>query len=127
MNRQLILSSLRIVTVALLLSLPLWTVSASSGGTTKTFTGEVTDTFCAKNGSHLQMMAKMPGMGRDNESCTKVCAQIGAKYVLYDKAHNAVYKLGNQAKVEAFAGRSVRITGALEGDSINVINVDALG
>lgn len=128
MNKQLIRTSLRIVSVAMVLCLPWWTVSARSGATTaKAFTGEVTDTFCAKNGSHLAMMAKMPGMGHDNVSCTKACAQIGGKYVLYDKSNHAVYKLGNQAKVEGFAGRTVRITGTLEGDTINVTNVDAVG
>lgn len=85
------------------------------------------DTFCANAGSHDGMMAKMPTMGRDKDTCTKKCAEIGAKYVLFDKAHNAIYKLENKAKIEAFAGRRVRVTGTLDGDTINVTNVNAVG
>lgn len=128
MNKHLIRSPLLFLYITLMLALPLCTLSARSGqGTAKTFTGEVMDTFCAKNGSHDEMMAKMPTMGRDNDTCTKKCAEIGAKYVLFDKAHNAVYKLANQAKVEAFAGRRVRVRGTLDGDTINVTNVNAVG
>jgi hypothetical protein len=128
MNMHLIRSPLLFVTVTLMLVLPLPTVSARSGqASPKTFTGEVMDTFCANAGSHDGMMAKMPTMGRDKDTCTKKCAEIGAKYVLFDKAHNAIYKLENKAKIEAFAGRRVRVTGTLDGDTINVTNVNAVG
>ena len=73
------------------------------------------------------MMAKMASMGRDKETCTKKCKQIGAKYVLYDEAQKRVYKLDDQAKAEAFAGKKVRVSGTLEGDAIRVANLEALG
>lgn len=111
---------------ALLLTLPVGTVARQSGNP-NTFTGEVTDTFCAQNGSHDQMMAKMATMGRDKDTCTKKCTQIGAKYVLYDEAQKRTYKLEDQSKAEAFAGKKVRVSGTLDGDAIRVANIEALG
>ena len=111
---------------ALLLTAPLSTLQGRSGST-NTFRGEVMDTFCAQKGSHDEMMAKMSTMGRDKETCAKQCTKIGGKYVLYDEAQKRVYKLDNQAKAEAFAGKRVRVSGTLEGDAIRVANVEALG
>ena len=73
------------------------------------------------------MMAKMQRMRRDQETCTKQCAQIGAKYVLYDEGSKAVYTLDDQGKAQAFAGRKVRIAGTLAGNQIKVTNVEAAG
>ena len=111
---------------ALLLTVPLSALPGPAGST-NTFRGEVIDTFCAQSGSHNEMMAKMSTMGRDKETCTKQCAKIGGKYVLYDEAQKKVYKLDDQAKAEAFAGKRVRVSGTLEGDAIKVANVEALG
>ncbi len=113
-----------------LLALPawMWTMSGrSSQASPKTFTGEVTDTICAKTGTHDAMMAKMPSMGRDKATCTKQCAQIGAKYVLYDEASKAVYSLDDQGKAQTLAGHKVRVEGTLAGDQIKVTNVEVVG
>ena len=116
------------ISCAALLSLSLWTLSALAGqADPKTFTGEVTDSICASNGSHDQMIAKMPSMGHDKETCTKQCAQLGAKYVLLDDATKQVYTLDDQAKAQALAGHKVRISGTLTGTKITVTNVEALG
>ena len=89
----------------ILLALPLWMVSRPSDEpAAKTFTGEVTDSFCAKNGSHDEMMAKMQSMGREKDTCTKKCTEIGAKYVLYDEGSKAVYTFDDQEKAKTFAG-----------------------
>jgi len=117
-----------LILVTVLVALWLSPVPARSGqADLKTFTGEVTDTICAKTGSHGVMMAKMPSMGRDKETCTKQCTEIGAKYVLYDDASKAVYTLDDQAKAKTFAGRKVRVAGTLEGNNIRVKDVEALG
>src|SRR5438477_13135600 len=65
-----------LVAAAVLLTAPLKLPARS--GTANTFRGEVTDTFCAHNGSHTEMMTKMTSMGRDKETCAKECAKIGA-------------------------------------------------
>ncbi len=115
-----------LVAAAVLLTAPLSKLPARSG-TAATFRGEVTDTFCAQSGSHDQMMAKMASMGRDKETCAKQCTKIGAKYVLYDESQKRVYKLDDQGKAEAFAGKKVQVSGTLEGDAIRVAHVEALG
>jgi hypothetical protein len=116
------------ISCTVLLSLPLWTLSApASQADPKTFTGEVTDSLCANSGSHDEMMAKMLNMGRDKATCTRQCAQMGAKYVLLDEATKQVYTLDDQAKAQAFAGHKVRVAGTLTGNKINVTNVEALG
>jgi hypothetical protein len=111
-----------------LLALPLVALSGQSGeASPKGFTGEVTDTMCAGAGSHTSMIAKMPAMGSDAATCTKKCAQIGAKYVLIDEATKTVYQLDDQAKAAQFAGRKVKVTGTLVGSLIKVSNVNAIG
>ena len=110
------------------LSVSWWTVAARSNQSpAQTFTGELTDSICAKSGSHHEMMAKMQSMGRDKETCTKQCARIGAKFVLFDEASKRVYSLDDQAKPQQFAGRRVRVKGTLDGDKIRVTEVEAVG
>jgi len=112
----------------ILLALPLWMVSRPSDEpAAKTFTGEVTDSFCAKNGSHDEMMAKMQTMGREKDTCTKKCTEIGAKYVLYDEGSKAVYTFDDQEKAKTFAGRRVRVAGTLAGNEIKATDVEAVG
>ena len=69
----------------------------------------------------------MPGMGRDKATCTKQCAELGAKYVLYDQEDEKLYNLDNQAKVSTFAGQRVRIAGTLEGNNIIVRDIETIG
>ncbi len=86
----------------------------------KTFTGEIMDSNCAKDGSHA-MMLKKEGMGNmdpNDVKAKKMCAdncvnKMGAKYVLYTSS-KAVYQLDNQTKPEQFAGQKVRVTGTLD-------------
>jgi uncharacterized protein YhbP (UPF0306 family) len=66
-------------------------------------------------------------MGRDKETCTKKCAEIGAKYVLYDESTKAVYTLDDQQKAKTFAGRRVRVAGTVAGNQIRVTNLEAAG
>jgi len=104
-----------------LLALPLW--AGQSGP--QVFTGEVMDSLCAKNGSHDEMMDEMKSMGRDKATCSQKCIQLGGKYVLYDAAKKTVYDLDDPDKVEAFAGRKVRVSGTLEKHKIRISTVQA--
>jgi hypothetical protein len=85
-----------------------------------TYSGEIMDSECAKNGSHAEMLKK-EGMGDKHpddrmakEMCTAKCAKAGGKYVLYSAATKKVYALDDQTKPEQFAGKRVRVTGALD-------------
>src|SRR5215471_16390145 len=86
----------------------------------QTFTGEVMDSQCAKNGSH-EMMLKKEGMGDKDPNdpmvkkmCTQNCVKMGGKYVLFDPASKTIYELDEQTKAEQFAGQNVKVTGTID-------------
>src|SRR5271156_4805283 len=91
----------------MLLALPLLASQAKASGsnTAEIFTGEIMDSICAKDGTHERMMEEMKSMGRDKNTCAVKCAQLGAKYVLFDADKKTVYGLDDQDKAEAFAGQ----------------------
>lgn len=107
-----------------LVAVQLWGGQGNQTGT-QVFTGEVTDTFCAVNKSHEEMMNENKSMGRDKQTCTQRCAQIGGKYVLLDASKGKVYQLDDQAKAAAFAGREVRVVGTLENNQLKIATIDA--
>jgi hypothetical protein len=107
-----------------LIALQLWAGQLNQSGQ-QVFTGEVTDTFCARNKSHEEMMNENKTMGREKQTCTQRCVQMGAKYVLLDASKGTVYQLDDQAKVAAFAGVEVRVIGTLENNQLKIASIDA--
>ena len=90
----------------------------------RTFSGEIMDSICAKEGSHAAM-EKAHGTPVDRSSdraCALACAKTGGSFVLYDPATKTVYQLSDQAKAEQFAGDKVKVTGDYE-DSSQTITV----
>ena len=84
----------------------------------QTFIGTVTDDMCA-NVNHSQMR-----MGSTDAECTIACIFAhGSLYVLYDGTD--VYTLSDQQAAEAFAGKRVRVTGNLDGET-KTIQVDSI-
>jgi type 1 fimbria pilin len=90
----------------------------------QTYTGEITDSACAKMGSHAAMMKQDPTM-KTAKSCTTGCVKNGAKYVLYDASTKTVYELDDQKKPERFAGAKVTVTGTLD-DATHTIHVGSI-
>lgn len=92
----------------------------------QTFNGEITDSACAKMGSHQAMMQKMPAM-KTAKDCTLGCVKAGSKFVLYDAATKTVYELDDQKKPEQFAGAKVKVSGTLDKatNTIHVANIQA--
>jgi uncharacterized protein DUF5818 len=97
----------------------------------KTYSGEIMDSACAKNGSHAEMLKK-EGMGDKDPNdamakkmCTENCVKMGSRYVLYDAATKKVYQLDDQTKPQQFAGQNVRVTGTVDkaGETIHVTNI----
>ena len=82
----------------------------------KTFVGSISDDMCG-----LKHM--MPG--ESDKDCTLECVKSGSKFVLADAAHQKVYKLSDQEKPREFAGRKVKVTGTLQGDTIQVSSIAA--
>jgi len=82
----------------------------------QTFVGSVSDSMCG-----LKHM--MPG--QSDKDCTLECVKAGSKFVLADAAKNKVYQLSDQQKPKAFAGEKVKVTGTLQGDTIQVSSIAA--
>jgi hypothetical protein len=97
----------------------------SDSNNISTFTGEIMDSICAKAGSHDQMMHDMKNMGPDKSSCSEQCIKLGAKYVLYDSAKQAIYQLDNQDKAAEFAGHKVQVSGTLQKTKIKIASISA--
>ena len=97
----------------------------ASQGEQLTFTGEIMDSLCAKDGSHNKMMDQMKSMGRDNQTCTQKCIQLGGKYVLYDPKTKTVYKIDDQDKAARFAGHKVEIKGTVDKKKITITDIES--
>jgi len=98
----------------------------------QTFTGEIYDSQCAKNGSHAMMLAKEGMAGKENDPmartmCTKNCVKMGGKYVLFDAAKKTTYELDDQQKPVDFAGQKVKVKGTYDKatKTIHVTSIEA--
>ena len=116
--------------LGLLLSAPLMGAqpkTQSGMANAQTFSGEIMDSLCAKDGTHEKMMDEMKSMGRDKNTCAIKCVQLGSKYVLYDVGRKVIYGLDDQDKAEAFAGQRVRVQGTLAKNKIKIHNIEPIG
>jgi hypothetical protein len=110
----------------------LWLIAlAFAVGTTvasaanKSFTGQIMDAPCAKEGSHAAGY-KMSG-ARTPRDCTLACARAGAKLVLYDHLTKTIYQLDDQKAAKDFAGVNVKILGSYDKvtDTIHIEKIAA--
>lgn len=95
---------------AILASLVLFALTLSAQKSS-TFTGEISDLYCARANSHDLMMKRHAV--KTVEDCIPACVKAGGKYVLVD-ANNTIYVLDDQKKPEQFARQKVKITGTLD-------------
>jgi hypothetical protein len=110
----------RIVTAVLGIQLlaGLGAVPALAAGKSQTLTGEVSDTMCgAKH--------QMPG---NPAECTRACIKHGAKYALV--VGDKVYTLETSdkaalGKLNDLAGEKAKVTGKVDGNTVNVKSVAA--
>jgi len=99
----------------------------------QTFSGEIMDSQCAKNGSHAMMLKKEghgemdPNAPMARKMCTENCVKMGGKYVLYNAAKKTVYEFDDQQKPAEFAGQKVKVTGTYDKTSktIHVATIQA--
>jgi Protein of unknown function (DUF5818) len=110
--------------VCLIITAAAFSHATQPDSSTQSFTGEITDSLCAKAGSHDQMMQDMKSMGHDKATCTTKCIQLGAKYVLFDQSKGTVYVLDDQDKAAKFAGQRVRVSGTIEKKNIKVADIE---
>ena len=87
----------------------------------QTWTGKISDSMC---GAHHKT-ASEHGKKMTDAECTKACVKEGAKYVFVHKGK--VLQIANQdfADLEKDAGKTVKLTGELAGDTITVSKIAA--
>src|SRR5258708_8771126 len=78
----------------------------------KTFTGEIYDSQCAKNGSHAMMLAKEGMAGKENDPmartmCTKNSVKMRGRYVRFDAATTTTYELDHQPTPTTFPRHTI--------------------
>jgi Protein of unknown function (DUF5818) len=82
----------------------------------RVFTGTISDDMCGFDHSGMSN-------GADDRACTLGCVAQGAKFVLADRKAQRIYDLDDQKKPRKFAGKKVKVTGTLEGDTIHVDSI----
>jgi hypothetical protein len=82
---------------------------------TQTFTGEIGDSMCGLKHT----------MGDNAKDCTEECVKGGAKYILADTVHGKVYQLSDQDAAKKYPGQKVKVTGTLNGETIEVASITA--
>ena len=100
--------------LALFLTAGMAVASPKAGVKGKTFTGNISDKM-----SGAKHMA-----GESPRECTLKCVEMGSTFVLVDP-QGKVYDLSDQDKPRKFAGEKVKVTGTLEGDTIEVTSIEA--
>lgn len=81
------------------------------------YSGMITDSVCgARHVKHPEM---------NSANCTRECVRTGAKYTLIDGEN--VYTLrGNFSDLSQFAGQRAKVTGSLNGDTIQVTAINPM-
>lgn len=97
------------------------TFAAQKGST---FSGEISDRYCARANSHETMMKQHKV--QTIEDCIPACVKAGGKYVLFDATNRTVYELDDQQRPAPFARQKVKITGTLDKatQTIHVTNIE---
>jgi N-acetylated-alpha-linked acidic dipeptidase len=85
------------------------------------FLGTITDAECGAD--HGPMLRK-GGMGSSDRECTQACAAKGVPYGFVDARSRQFFQLDDGEKAAPFAGRSVRLTGRVDGDTIRVVSIE---
>jgi len=90
-----------------------------------TFTGEISDRYCAKANSHEMMMKRHNSLTA--KDCIPACVKAGGAYVLVDAATKAIYELDDQQKPAQFAEQKVKVTGTYDKakQTIHVTDIQA--
>ncbi len=99
----------------------LFGLTAFASAADMTWTGKISDSMCGA--SHAKMIAAHPAAKMTDRDCTLACVKAGAKYVFV--TGGKVYNISNQdlAALQTHAGRTVRLTGEMKGDTITVSKI----
>ena len=100
--------------LALFLAAGMSIAAPKDAGKGKAFVGEISDKMCGAK--HM-----MEGGAKE---CTLKCVDSGSKFVLATPK-GKIYDLSDQDKPKEFAGQKVKVTGTLDGDTIQVTTIEA--
>jgi hypothetical protein len=91
---------------------------------TGTWTGKISDSGC---GASHAAMKKQHGGTMTDAQCVEACVKNGGKYVFV--SGGKVYALANQDEkdIAPNAGKTVKLTGDMQGESITVASIAASG
>lgn len=92
------------------------------GAAEQTWTGKISDSICRAKHELGEGIETPP-----DPECTIVCIRGGSKYIL-SVSDEKFYQIANQdnADLPKNAGRFVKITGELKGDSITVTKIEVV-
>jgi hypothetical protein len=95
--------------------------SATAWGADHTWTGKISDSTC---GASHKSAVEHSGKKMSDRECALACIKNGAKYVFV--RNGKVYNIANQdyAGLEEHAGHTVRLTGEMTGETINVSRIE---
>lgn len=103
-------SSILLVLVIVLTTSLLYAAGESS------WTGVISDSHCG---------AKHNQASKAAENCVEnMCVKGGAAYVFVNSSDNKVYKLSPQDKFKGQGGHEVKVTGTMDGETINATSVE---
>jgi hypothetical protein len=88
----------------------------------RVFLGYISESDCGQD--HAVMLATGK-MGSTDRECVLKCVRQGAAFGFVDSERKGFYQLDDQEKPRPFAGRRVRLTGRLEGDTFFVQAIEA--
>ncbi len=105
--------------VAILASLPLGAAHSAEPTRRVTVAGYIGDSMCGLRHGPL------PKSSAEERECTLQCVSDGSRFILADRENRRIYQLDDQSAPRPFAGRKVRVTGKLDGDSLRVETIAA--
>ena len=95
---------------------------AAHSASARVFFGYISESDCGPD--HAVMLATGE-MGSTARECVVKCVRPGAAFGFVDSERKSFYQLDDQEKPRPFAGRRVRLTGRLEGDTLFVQTIEA--
>jgi hypothetical protein len=118
------ISHMKNLPMGLFISLVLYSMSVAAQKDS-TFTGEISDRYCAKANSH-EMMMKRHNV-QTTKDCIPACVKAGGAYVLVDASTKTIYELDDQQKPARFAEQKVKVTGTFDKgtQTIHVTDIQA--
>ncbi len=114
MNRRIL--SLILLSLAIVSGLAI--AQSKKATPVRTFTGTISDDMCG--GKHTMMP------GKPDAECVRACVKAGSHYGLVAPDGHLFILHGNAEQLDKHAAQKVKITGKLDGNTIEVAAIEAI-